>query len=95
MVILTYPYAIGPKMYGVPCFEGDTVPALTTLFPTRSTAGDVVLDDSGQVGYIKMTRTGDNYFTPAKAKILGGEGSGADRNTYCSNSYRSFIIKFW
>ena len=71
----TYPYAIGPKMYGTPLFEGDTVPALTTLFPTST--GDVVLDDSGQVSYIKMTRTGDNYFTPAKAKILGGEGSGA------------------
>ena len=23
-----YPYAIGPKMYGVPLFEGDTVPSL-------------------------------------------------------------------
>ena len=46
------------------------------MFPT-STAGDVVLNESGEVSYIKMTRTGDNYFSPAKAKILGGEGSGA------------------
>ena len=72
----TYPYAIGPKMYGTPLFEGDTVPDVSTSFPT-STAGDVVLDDSGRVSYIKMTRTGDNYFSPATARILGGEGSGA------------------
>ena len=72
----TYPYAIGPKMYGVPLFEGDTVPDLVTNFPT-DTAGDVVLGSNGEVSYIKMTRTGDNFFGTAKAKILGGEGSGA------------------
>ena len=75
----TYPYAIGPKMYGTPLFEGDTVPALTTSFPT-DTAGDVVLNTNGTVSYIKMTRTGDNFFGNAKAKILGGEGTGATGN---------------
>jgi len=71
-----YPYVIGPKYYGVPLFVGDDVPEAITTFPTE-TAGDVVLDDNGAVSYIKMTRTGDNYFGSAKAYILGGEGSGA------------------
>ena len=72
----TYPYAIGPKYYGVPLFEGNTVPAQPTVFPSLAT-GDVVLNPNGSVSYIKMTVKGDNYFGPAKAKILGGEGSGA------------------
>jgi hypothetical protein len=88
-----YPYGIGLKYYGVPLFEGDTVPAVVTNFPTQ-TEGEVVLYEedvpgfdengnaiiqyhAGDVAYIKMTRNGDNYFGPAKAKILGGEGSGA------------------
>lgn len=71
-----YPYAIGPKYYGVPLFEGDAVPEIASDFPTE-TAGDIVLNDSGQVAYVKMTRTGDNYFGTAKAYILGGQGSGA------------------
>ena len=71
-----YPYAIGPKYYGSPLFEGDTPPALSESFPDGAT-GDVVLDATGAVSYIKMSRNGDNYFGPAKAKILGGEGSGA------------------
>ena len=72
----TYPYAIGPKYYGVPLFEGNTVPAQPTVFPSLAT-GDVVLNPNGSVSYVKMTVKGDNYFGPAKAKILGGEGSGA------------------
>ena len=71
-----YPYGIGLKYYGVPLFEGDTVPSLATNFPTQ-TEGEVILTDSGAVSYVRMTRNGDNYFGPAKAKILGGEGSGA------------------
>jgi hypothetical protein len=71
-----YPYAIGPKYYGTPIFEGDVVPSLPNTFPDGA-AGEVVLDDTGGVSYIKMSRNGDNYFGSAKAKILGGEGSGA------------------
>ncbi len=71
-----YPYAVGPKFYGTPLFEGDTVPAQPTVFPTDA-EGDVVLADDGSVSYIKMTKKGDNFFGPAKAKILGGQGSGA------------------
>ena len=71
-----YPYAVGPKFYGTPLFEGDTVPAQPTVFPTDA-EGDVVLADDGSVSYIKMTKKGDNFFGPAKAKILGGEGTGA------------------
>jgi len=72
----TYPYAIGPKFYGVPVFEGETPPEPASVFPTE-VDGDVVLDELGRVSYVKMTRKGDNYFGPAEAKILGGEGSGA------------------
>ena len=72
----TYPYAIAPKMYSTPLFEGDLLPAPADVFPTGA-EGDVVLDDNGRVSYIKMTKNGDNYFGPAKAKILGGEGTGA------------------
>jgi len=74
----SYPYAIGPKYYGVPLFEGDNVPALTTNFP-EGAAGDVILSSTnpGQIDYIKMTKFGDNYFGPAKARILGGQGTGA------------------
>ena len=74
-----YPYIIGQKYYGVPLFEGDTPPDVSPTFPTGA-AGDVVLstDNPGQVSYIKMTKKGDNYFGSTKAKILGGEGSGAE-----------------
>ena len=72
----TFPYAIGPRYYGAPLFEGDTVPPQPDTFPTLAT-GDVVLASNGSVAYVKMTKKGDNYFGPAKAKILGGEGSGA------------------
>ena len=71
-----YPYAIGPKFYGAPVFEGDTPPETPQIFPTEA-KGDVVLDDQGQVSYVKMTQKGDNYFGPAEARILGGEGTGA------------------
>ena len=71
-----YPYAIGPRMYSTPLFEGDVVPAVVDTFPAGA-SGQVVLDDAGRVSYIKMTSNGDNYFGPAKAKILGGEGTGA------------------
>ena len=72
----TFPYAIGPRYYGAPLFEGDTVPPQPDTFPTLAT-GDVVLASNGSVAYVKMTKKGDNYFGPAKAKILGGQGSGA------------------
>ena len=71
-----YPYVIGPKMYGVPLFEGSVVPDVVEIFPDGA-AGNVVLDDNGAVSYIKMFKNGDNYYGPAKARILGGEGSGA------------------
>ena len=71
-----YPYAIGPKYYSVPLFEGNTVPALVEQFP-QGAEGNVVLDANGSIAYVKMTKQGDGYFGPAKAKILGGEGSGA------------------
>ena len=71
-----YPYAIGPKYYSEPIFEGNTVPAQPAIFPSLAT-GDVVLNPNGSVSYVKMTVKGDNYFGPAKARILGGQGSGA------------------
>ena len=71
-----YPYVIGRKFYGTPIFEGDTPPEITQDFPDGA-AGEVVLTDDGTVSYIKMTKNGDNYYGPAQAKILGGEGSGA------------------
>ena len=71
-----YPYAIGPKFYGTPLFEGDEVPDLVSSFPTEA-AGDIVLNTDGTVSYIKMTKKGDNFFGSAKAVILGGEGTGA------------------
>tara|TARA_Y100001970_G_scaffold183036_1_gene222591 strand:- start:9466 stop:13968 length:4503 start_codon:yes stop_codon:yes gene_type:complete len=72
----TYPYAIGPTMYGTPLFEGDIVPAQPDTFPDGA-AGDVVLNTDGTVSYVKMTKKGDNYFGAATARILGGEGTGA------------------
>tara|TARA_B100000214_G_scaffold240713_1_gene176228 strand:- start:1563 stop:6065 length:4503 start_codon:yes stop_codon:yes gene_type:complete len=72
----TYPYAIGPTMYGTPLFEGDIVPAQPDTFPDGA-AGDVVLNIDGTVSYVKMTKKGDNYFGAATARILGGEGTGA------------------
>ena len=71
-----YPYVIGRKFYGTPLFEGDPVPEVLPDFPDGA-AGDVVLNDSGQISYIKMTKNGDNYYNTTKARILGGEGSGA------------------
>ena len=71
-----YPYAIAPKMYSVPVDEGDLLPTQADVFPTIA-EGDVILNANGTVSYIKMTKKGDNYFGPAKAKILGGEGTGA------------------
>jgi len=73
-----FPYAVGPRFYGSPIFEGDTLPAPVTVFPAGA-EGDVVLktDGTGAVNYIKMSQKGDNYFGSAQAKILGGEGSGA------------------
>ena len=71
-----YPYVIGRKFYGTPLFEGDSVPEVLPDFPDGA-AGDVVLNDSGQISYIKMTKNGDNYYNTTKARILGGEGSGA------------------
>ena len=50
-----YPYAIGPRFYSVPLFEGDTVPDLVDVFPSGA-AGDVILDANGSVSYIKMTQ---------------------------------------
>ena len=71
-----YPYVIGRKFYGTPLFEGDSVPEVLPDFPDGA-AGEVVLNDSGQISYIKMTKNGDNYYNTTKARILGGEGSGA------------------
>jgi hypothetical protein len=70
-----YPYAIGPKMYGEPFFEGDTLPDIQVQFPFGA-EGEVFLDGD-EVGFIKMTKNGDSYFGPTQAKILGGEGNGA------------------
>ena len=72
----TYPYAIGDAFYGTPLFEGDTVPAQVEIFPAGA-QGDVVLNANGQISYVRMTQFGDNYFGPAQAKILGGQGTGA------------------
>jgi len=71
-----YPYVIGRKFYGTPLFEGDAVPEIVQDFPDGA-AGDVVLTDSGAVSYIKMNKNGDNYYNTTKARILGGEGTGA------------------
>ena len=74
--IPTYPYAIGPKFYGTPLFEGDAVPAQPDTFPAGA-QGNIVLNTDGTVSYVKMTQKGDNYFGSATARILGGEGVGA------------------
>lgn len=71
-----YPYIIGPKFYGTPIFEGDAVPAQEAVLPFGA-KGNIVLDSNGALSYIKMTTNGDNYFGPANARILGGEGTGA------------------
>ena len=71
-----YPYVIGPEFYGTPVFEGDELPPSTTEFPSGA-EGEVILNQDGSVNYVKMTKTGDGYFGPTQAKILGGEGSGA------------------
>ena len=71
-----YPYVIGRKFYGTPLFEGNSVPEVLSDFPDGA-AGDVVLNDSGAIAYVKMTKNGDNYYNTTKARILGGEGSGA------------------
>tara|TARA_B100000131_G_scaffold294275_1_gene310261 strand:+ start:16156 stop:20577 length:4422 start_codon:yes stop_codon:yes gene_type:complete len=75
-----YPYTIGPRFYGTPLFEGDTPPDLATEFPTTA-EGEVVLgtgDQAGKVAYIRMTKKGDNFFGGATARILGGQGTGAE-----------------
>jgi len=74
--IPTYPYAIGPRFYGTPLFEGDAVPAQPDTFPAGA-QGNIVLNTDGTVSYVKMTQKGDNYFGNATARILGGEGTGA------------------
>ena len=74
--IPTYPYAIGPRFYGTPLFEGDAVPAQPDTFPAGA-QGNIVLNTDGTVSYVKMTQKGDNYFGAATARILGGEGTGA------------------
>ena len=76
-----YPYAIGLKFYGVPLFEGSTVPQMPATFP-EGAEGEVVLSttNAGQIDYIRMTKSGDNYFGNATANILGGEGTGATGN---------------
>ena len=73
-----YPYIIGPKFYGVPTFEGDTLPTVNNIFPGGA-EGEIVLSDDnpGTISYIRMTKKGDNYFGPATARILGGQGTGA------------------
>ena len=72
-----YPYVIGRKFYGTPLFEGDSVPEVVQDFPNGA-AGEVVLADNGEISYIRMTKNGDNYYGPANARILGGEGSNAE-----------------
>ena len=71
-----YPYVIGRKFYGTPLFEGNSVPEVLSDFPDGA-AGEVVLNDSGAIAYVKMNKNGDNYYNTTKARILGGEGSGA------------------
>ena len=71
-----YPYAIADRFYGVPLFEGDTPPTEVDIFPSEA-EGEVILSDSGNVSYVRMTKKGDNFFGPATAKILGGQGTGA------------------
>ena len=71
-----YPYTIGPEFYGVPYFNDNELPNLVSSFPSGAN-GDVVLNPDGSIGYVTMRSSGDGYFGPAKAKILGGEGSGA------------------
>ena len=70
-----YPYVVGPKLYGAPIFEGDTLPTTSTEFPFGA-EGKVNIND-GAIDFIKMVKTGDGYFGPTQATILGGEGSGA------------------
>ena len=80
MCIRDSPYTIGPRFYGTPLFEGDTPPDLATEFPTTA-EGEVVLgtgDQAGKVAYIRMTKKGDNFFGGATARILGGQGIGAE-----------------
>jgi len=72
-----FPYCFGPQLFGAPLFEGDTVPELISEFPSGA-EGNVILNENGEVSYIKMTKNGDGYFTPATAQVLGGEGSGAE-----------------
>lgn len=71
-----YPYVIGPQYYSDPIFENSIVPPLVLEFPTGAD-GDIILNDDGSINYVKITKTGDGYFGPTQAKILGGEGNGA------------------
>ena len=70
-----YPYVVGPKLYGAPIFEGDTLPTIASEFPFGA-EGKVNVND-GAIDFIKMVKTGDGYFGPTQATILGGEGTGA------------------
>jgi len=72
-----YPYVIGPRFYGKAVFEGDTLPQVADVFPGGA-EGEIVLSTAnpGRIDYVKMTKMGDNYFGPATARILGGEGTG-------------------
>ena len=89
-----YPYVIGPKFYASPLFEGDTVPTISEDFPDGADGeiviheedvlgfdddgNQIVVAPAGSISYVRMTKNGDNYYGPAKARILGGEGTGAD-----------------
>ena len=70
-----YPYVLGPKLYGAPIFEGDTLSTAATEFPFGA-EGSVNVSN-GEIDFIKMVKTGDGYFGSTQATILGGEGSGA------------------
>jgi hypothetical protein len=71
-----YPYVIGPEFYGNPVFEGNELPSAPVEFPSGA-SGDIVLNEDGSINYVKITRSGDGYFAPTQAKILGGGGTGA------------------
>ena len=65
----TFPYAIGPRYYGAPLFEGDTVPPQPDTFPTLAT-GDVVLASNGSVAYVKMTKKVTTILVLLKQRFL-------------------------
>ena len=69
-----YPYAIGRRFYGVPLFEGDTVPSEVDVFPSEA-EGEVILTDSGTVSYVRMTKKGDNLFWSCNSKNFRWTGN--------------------